>query len=80
MPELSPAAVERGLTRAAGLASSEMDFQLMRSRGAITYGGAAAGEIFHARGQVERNDPTGACCQQAFFQRSLPVVRGNQLL
>lgn len=41
--------VERTATRIAGFRGAELDFQLMRSLGAITYGGGAPGEIFHAR-------------------------------
>ena len=54
MSESSTAVVERSLTRVAGFASGEMDFQLMRLLGAITYGGGAPGEIFHARGGSRR--------------------------
>src|SRR5262245_50780177 len=49
--------VERTTTRVAGLKSSEMDFQLMRSLGAANYGGGTAGEIFQRLGGIDGNDP-----------------------
>jgi pimeloyl-ACP methyl ester carboxylesterase len=49
--------VERTTTRVAGLKSSEMDFQLMRSLGAANYGGAAPGELFQRLQTLDGNDP-----------------------
>lgn len=51
--------VERTATRIVGFESSELDFQLMRSLGAINYGGGAPGEIFSARGEIEDGDAFG---------------------
>jgi pimeloyl-ACP methyl ester carboxylesterase len=50
--------VERTKTRIKGLESPEMDFQLMRSLGAVSYGGGAPGEIFERLGTIDGNDPT----------------------
>src|SRR5262245_27351913 len=49
--------VERSITRVTGLASPEMDFQLMRSLGAANYQGAAPGELFHALHTIDGDDP-----------------------
>jgi pimeloyl-ACP methyl ester carboxylesterase len=49
--------VERTTTRVAGLKSSEMDFQLMRSLGAANYGGGTPGEIFQRLGTIDGDDP-----------------------
>lgn len=40
--------VERTATRIRGFDSSELDFQLMRSLGAVSSGGGTPGELFHA--------------------------------
>jgi alpha-beta hydrolase superfamily lysophospholipase len=55
--EKAMSTVERSATRVAGLESPEMDFQLMRSLGAATYGGAAPGELFQRLGTIDGNDP-----------------------
>ncbi len=49
--------VSRTTTRIAGFAGDELDFQLMRSLGAASYGGAAAGEVFAARAAIPGDDP-----------------------
>lgn len=49
--------VERTTTRISGLESPEMDFQLMRSLGAASYGGASPGEIFQRLSTIDGNDP-----------------------
>ena len=43
--------VERTDTRITGFENPEMDFQLMRSLGAASFGGGEPGEIFAARRQ-----------------------------
>jgi hypothetical protein len=55
--EKAMSTVERTITRIAGLSSSEMDFQLMRSLGAANYGGAAPGEVFQSLHAIDGNDP-----------------------
>src|SRR5262245_66252491 len=49
--------VERTRTRIAGFQSPEMDFQLMRSLGAASFGGGEVGEIFAARAAMGSEDP-----------------------
>jgi dienelactone hydrolase len=49
--------VERTDTRIAGFQSPEMDFQLMRSLGAASFGGGEPGEIFAARRAMKGDDP-----------------------
>lgn len=51
--------VERTATRIVGFDSSELDFQLMRSLGAVNYGGGAPGEIFNARADITGDDAFG---------------------
>jgi pimeloyl-ACP methyl ester carboxylesterase len=57
-PSISPMSrVERTRTRIAGFQSPEMDFQLMRSLGAASFGGGEVGEIFAARAAMGSDDP-----------------------
>ena len=51
------ARVERTSTRIVGFQSPEMDFQLMRSLGAASFGGGAPGEIFAARAAIQDENP-----------------------
>lgn len=48
--------VERTSTRIKGFNEQEMDFQLMRSLAADSFGGGTAGEIFHARQEIVGDD------------------------
>ena len=54
---MSAGRVERSATRIAGFQTGELDFQLMRSLGAASYGGGAPGEIFATRAAVAGDDP-----------------------
>src|SRR5262249_16147570 len=57
-PSMSPMSrVERTRTRIAGFQSPEMDFQLMRSLGAASFGSGEVGEIFAARAAMGSDDP-----------------------
>ena len=49
--------VSRTTTRIRGFPGDELDFQLMRSLGAASYGGGAAGEVFAARAAIPDDDP-----------------------
>jgi len=51
--------VDRSTTRIAGFTSGELDFQLMRSLGVANYGGAAPGEVFAARAEINGESPDG---------------------
>jgi pimeloyl-ACP methyl ester carboxylesterase len=49
--------VERTDTRITGFENPEMDFQLMRSLGAASFGGGEPGEIFATRRAIKDDDP-----------------------
>jgi alpha-beta hydrolase superfamily lysophospholipase len=56
MEEEAMSRVERTLTRVAGFASPELDFQLMRSLGAANYGGGTPGEILAVRAAMSGDE------------------------
>lgn len=49
--------LSRGALRLAAFDNPEMDFQLMRSLGAVAFGGGAVGEIARARAAITDGDP-----------------------
>lgn len=54
---VQPGSTERGVTRVAGFADAEMDFQLMRQLGATRYGGASVGECLALAQRIQNGQP-----------------------
>lgn len=72
--------LSRGAVRFAAFDNPEMDFQLMRSLGAVAYGGGAVGEIGTARGTIADGDPASWVAAFGALASAVEAVPGSRHL
>jgi pimeloyl-ACP methyl ester carboxylesterase len=73
--------LSRGAARLAAFDNAEMDFQLMRSLGAVAFGGGSVGEIARARAGIVDGDPASwvAAFSALAAQVEAPKAGGDTL-